>query len=371
MLPAYASPANPVDMTPVWSRFAELYPALVDVLARSGEVDAVVPVLAAARGDGRGRPRRACATSCGRCAPTAVAGAGVRLLGGAAPGPPAGRPARRGQAAGVRLAVAHRAGGRASLGATPWRGSGCARPRPSPSGAPVRCPLSVTRSASPQLLARVRGGDRRAPPCAAPRMRPPRLRTAFPAVVKIAAARAPHRAGTACGWGSPDAAAVRGGRRRAARRCRRGAGAAPAGGSRGGRRRVPRPVVRADGDGRARRHLGRGARRRRVRSSPRCPATRPASCCARCADTRCSPAAARRPPVDLAALARIVVAVGDLLAAPPEVAGLDLNPVLATADGAVAVDWKIQLGEPGHGLPGRGSDDLSSAAHDDSAAGSP
>ncbi len=45
LLPAYASPVNPVDMTPVWSRFAELYPALVDILARSGEVDAVVPVL--------------------------------------------------------------------------------------------------------------------------------------------------------------------------------------------------------------------------------------------------------------------------------------------------------------------------------------
>ena len=45
MLPPFASPANPVDVTPVWSRFAELYPALTDLLARSGEVDVVVPVL--------------------------------------------------------------------------------------------------------------------------------------------------------------------------------------------------------------------------------------------------------------------------------------------------------------------------------------
>ncbi|MCD2192919.1 acetate--CoA ligase family protein [Actinomycetospora endophytica] len=45
MLPAFASPVNPVDVTPVWSRFAELYPALTDLLARSGEVDVVVPVL--------------------------------------------------------------------------------------------------------------------------------------------------------------------------------------------------------------------------------------------------------------------------------------------------------------------------------------
>jgi acetyltransferase len=45
LLPPLASPRNPVDITPVWSRFAVLYPLLVDRLARSGEVDAVVPVL--------------------------------------------------------------------------------------------------------------------------------------------------------------------------------------------------------------------------------------------------------------------------------------------------------------------------------------
>ena len=45
VLPAHASAGNPVDLTPVWSRYAELYPWLVDRLARSGEVDVVVPVL--------------------------------------------------------------------------------------------------------------------------------------------------------------------------------------------------------------------------------------------------------------------------------------------------------------------------------------
>lgn len=45
LLPAFASAANPVDVTPVWRRFAELYPVLVSRLARSGEVDVVVPVL--------------------------------------------------------------------------------------------------------------------------------------------------------------------------------------------------------------------------------------------------------------------------------------------------------------------------------------
>lgn len=45
LLPDYASCTNPVDITPVWSRFAELYPAVLDILARSGEVDLVIPVL--------------------------------------------------------------------------------------------------------------------------------------------------------------------------------------------------------------------------------------------------------------------------------------------------------------------------------------
>ncbi|MGH3902267.1 MAG: hypothetical protein ACRDTA_29255 [Pseudonocardiaceae bacterium] len=37
LLPRHASAANPIDITPVWPRFAELYPYLVDRLARSGE----------------------------------------------------------------------------------------------------------------------------------------------------------------------------------------------------------------------------------------------------------------------------------------------------------------------------------------------
>lgn len=45
LLPAHASAANPVDLTPAWARFTELYPAVVDALARGGEVDVVVPVL--------------------------------------------------------------------------------------------------------------------------------------------------------------------------------------------------------------------------------------------------------------------------------------------------------------------------------------
>ena len=45
IMPAYASAQNPVDMTPAWTLFASVYPSAIEMLARSGEVDLVVPVL--------------------------------------------------------------------------------------------------------------------------------------------------------------------------------------------------------------------------------------------------------------------------------------------------------------------------------------
>jgi acetyltransferase len=45
LLPTYGSARNPVDMTPAWRLFTTVYPAAIELLARSGEVDAVVPVL--------------------------------------------------------------------------------------------------------------------------------------------------------------------------------------------------------------------------------------------------------------------------------------------------------------------------------------
>lgn len=45
LLPANASPRNPVDLTPVWKEFSRLYPSCLDALAGSGEVDAVVLIL--------------------------------------------------------------------------------------------------------------------------------------------------------------------------------------------------------------------------------------------------------------------------------------------------------------------------------------
>jgi acyl-CoA synthetase (NDP forming) len=48
-----------------------------------------------------------------------------------------------------------------------------------------------------------------------------------------------------------------------------------------------------------------------------------------------------RPPAGLRALAATVVAASQLIAAVPEIAELDLNPVLAGAERAVAVDVRI------------------------------
>ena len=45
IMPAYASARNPVDMTPAWKLFTTVYPGAIELLARSGEVDMVVPVL--------------------------------------------------------------------------------------------------------------------------------------------------------------------------------------------------------------------------------------------------------------------------------------------------------------------------------------
>jgi acyl-CoA synthetase (NDP forming) len=45
LLPGYGSAVNPVDMTPAWSLFTTVYPAAIELLARSGEIDVVVPVL--------------------------------------------------------------------------------------------------------------------------------------------------------------------------------------------------------------------------------------------------------------------------------------------------------------------------------------
>ncbi len=56
------------------------------------------------------------------------------------------------------------------------------------------------------------------------------------------------------------------------------------------------------------------------------------------------------PPVDLEALAELVLRVGALADAHREIVELDLNPVIATPDGALAVDARVRIAPP---RPGR------------------
>ena len=367
MLPAYASPVNPVDMTPVWSRFAELYPALVDVLARSGEVDAVVPGAAAAGGAGRGRPHGPARRRARRCGPTRVpVPVYVCWVAPRRARPPADLlaeaglpvfdwPSRMARAVGLarRYAVARQ------------------RVRP-PAPEPVRRTGPVPAVGDPvgvaALLARF--GVATAAGHAVPH-RGCRRRGAHrvPGGRQDRRSGAPHRAGR----GAAGARGRRGcprGRRRAARHGRRGAGAAPAQRDRGGRRRVPRPVVRADGDGRARRHLGRGARRRRVRVAP-CRSTRPATC-SHAARTP----AARRQPRPSAGRPRPRWPGSS---SPSETCsrrsrrsrGSTSTPCSRRPTGPSPSTGRSSWASQGMARRDEDRDHLSSAAHDDSAAGSP
>ena len=54
-----------------------------------------------------------------------------------------------------------------------------------------------------------------------------------------------------------------------------------------------------------------------------------------------------RPRAELGSLRDLVLRVGALAAAHPAVAELDLNPVIATPDGALVLDARIRLEAPG------------------------
>jgi len=50
-----------------------------------------------------------------------------------------------------------------------------------------------------------------------------------------------------------------------------------------------------------------------------------------------------QPPLDKDAIGRVLLAVSDFVEANPDVQELDLNPILAYADGAIAVDARIVI----------------------------
>ena len=58
-----------------------------------------------------------------------------------------------------------------------------------------------------------------------------------------------------------------------------------------------------------------------------------------------------RPPADVDSVRDLVLRVGALAATHPAIAELDLNPVIATADGALVVDARVRLEAPGPAAP--------------------
>ncbi len=343
LLPAFASPANPVDVTPVWQRFAELYPALVERLARSGEVDAVVPVLLQ-----RSATDEAVATG--------LAGAARRLRaeGNSVPvyvcwvAPREAHPIAQGLAeAGVPCfewpertarAIGHAArfGSAVPVEVTPSvaRASG-----PLPAGdADPEVAGEVLAAAGVAVVEHGVCGDADAAVSAAEEL-------GYPVVAKVASAGVAHKSdagGVRLGLDGPEEVRAAAGELRTLAADARVLVARQLAGTEvvvGGLRDPqfgPCVMVGLGGvhvellgdvafglaplSAAAARGLWKELRGFGVLSGAR-----------------------GREPVDLDALAELVRVVGDLLAARPEIAELDLNPVLATPGGAVAVDWRLGL----------------------------
>ncbi len=307
MLPPFASPVNPVDVTPVWSRYAELYPALTELLARSGEVDVVVPVLLqraaldAPTAEGAARRRSPGLRADG------VAGAGARVLGGAPR-----RAAQRRPAAGARAC-------RASNGRPARRGPigharryALARERAGPSR-PLRRRTARADADRPRrrrgAAGRVRHRDGAVAAVSTADERPSRPRTAFP--VGGQARRRPRTAPSSAGSGSGSATPPRSGPRRptcwpdrARCWCNRSSPAS--------RWPSARCATRCSGRWSWSGSAGSGSRCSPTSPSPwpRCTAPRPATLLTGLRGYPLLTGARGRPPVDLDALADVVVGAG-------------------------------------------------------------
>jgi acetyltransferase len=350
LLPPLASPANPVDITPVWRRFAELYPCLVNRLARSGEVDVVIPVLLQ-----RAATDQAIAVGVRdavarlRCAGVAVplyvcwvaprsARANAELLQEA--GVPCFEwPERTARAVGHAVRFAR------DRHSEPFGGAQGARSRHSE-------PFGGTQILEPELGARMlRGAGVRVVESISCSEVTEAVNAAerlgYPVVCKVVHPDLAHRSdvgGVQLGLGDPHAVQTAA---RALFRLATGArvqvqpqlsGVEVAAGG----LRDPQfgPVVMIGlggilvevmGDvafGLA--PLSTGDAHRLIESLR---------------GYAVLTGARGREPVDLDALAGTVSAVGDLLATRPEIVDLDLNPLLATPRGAVTVDWRITVQE--------------------------
>jgi acetyltransferase len=352
-LPAFASARNPVDMTPVWTRFAELYPMLVERLARSGEVDAVVPVLlqrsaldeqvaigvrdvvARLRADGVPVPVYVCWVAPRAARPNAdlLAEAGVPCF---------DWPERTARALGHAARY-----GQARFEVRPSRPA-----PPRPPGLPFLEPGLLDAGAGAALLGAFDIPTVESVICeTADGAAAAAVGLGFPVVAKALHPELVHksdRGGVRVGLadhGDVQAAAselldLAPGGRVLVQRQASGIEVVVGG------IRDPQfgPAVMVGLGGVLVEVLGdvafalaplRADEARRLVE--------------RLQGFAALTGARGREAVDLDALARVVCAVGDLLVAVPEVAELDLNPVLGRAAGCVAVDWRIVVALPGSG----------------------
>ncbi|KWX04719.1 hypothetical protein TH66_05815 [Carbonactinospora thermoautotrophica] len=349
LLPAYASPRNPVDITPVWGRFTELYPALVDRLARSGEVDAVVPVLLQRAAD--------------EAVTRAVRDAAIKLRVDGVPVPVyvcwvASRATRAGadllQEAGVPCfewpeRTARAIGHAARYGAARTR----VRQRPSTPPRPAGLPtmpdglLDADIAAAVLAAAGIPTVAHRTCATVAEAVAAAEA-LGYPAVVKVLHPSLPHKSDAGgVRLGLPDADAV-------AAAARDLLALAP------GARVLVQPQAEGtevvvggvrDPQFGPTVAVGLGGVLVEVLDDVAL-ALAPLSVAeahhliTRLRGFAVLRGARGREPADLAALSHLVRAVGDLLAAVPEISELDLNPVLCGRDGCVAADWRIVVRRP-------------------------
>jgi acyl-CoA synthetase (NDP forming) len=356
LLPGYASPRNPVDMTPTWRLFTTLYPATIEMLARSGEIDVVVPVLlqrsasaevAEAVRDAVARLRQdqvpVPVYVCWVAPRSADAHASLLTEAGVPCFP---WPERTARAVGVAV--------RCGLQATKPAPKPAAAAKPAaarPPAAAKPAPHLPAGLLSPEVARDLLAGAgiplvetaRCASPAAAVKAA---ARLGYPVVAKVDHPALTHKSdvgGVRLGLLTPPAV------RRAAESLLALAEDAAVllqpqrdglelviGGI-----RDPEfgPVVMAGFGG----VLVETLRDVQLAVAP----LDEAQARKMLSDLRGAAAFAGlrgRPPADLAPVAAMIVAVGNLMAAHPELAELDLNPVLAGPDGSIAVDWRIRAG---------------------------
>jgi acyl-CoA synthetase (NDP forming) len=360
LLPGYGSPRNPVDMTPTWSLFTRLYPATIEMLARSGEIDVVVPVLlqrsaspevaaavrdavARLRGDRVPVPVYVCWVASRAADPYAslLQEAGVPCF---------PWPERTARAAGVAV----RCGLQARQQVRPAPAAG-PRPagQPCPAGQGARRPAVATAhglldplaarnllaSAGIPVVETAVCHDAAAAAAAAGRL-------GYPVVLKVAHPALTHKSdvgGVRLGLASEDDVrsaaadllALADGAAVLVQPQRQGVELVVG----GVRDPAFGPVVMAGLGG----VLVESQRDVQLAVAP-VDEAQAAALLRSLRGAAIFGGLRGSAPVDLAPVIAMIVTVGDLMASHPEISELDLNPVLATATGCTAVDWRIRAG---------------------------